>query len=81
MEALSNAAGHFAFCCQGLGPHVPLKAGVSANQYKVLPTDHVYPMRKHFSPDLSRFVSSRMALPQSMGHKGSVNGLRHMKIK
>ncbi len=40
-----------AFCWQGLGPLVPLEGRVTANQYKVVLNDHLYPMMKHFYPD------------------------------
>ena len=35
----------------GLGPLVPLEGRVTANQYKVVLSDHLYPMMKHFYPD------------------------------
>ncbi len=37
-----------AFCWHGLGPLVPLEGKVTANQYKVVLSDHLYPMMKHF---------------------------------
>ena len=40
-----------AFCWHGLGPLVPLEGRVTANQYKVVLSDHLYPMMKHFYPD------------------------------
>ena len=36
-----------AFCWHGLGPLV------TANQYQVVLSDHLYPMMKHFCPDVS----------------------------
>ena len=39
------------FCWHGLGPLVPLEERVTANQYKVVLNDHLYPMMKHFYPD------------------------------
>ncbi len=40
-----------AFCWHGLGSLVPLEGRVTANQYKVVLSDHLYPMMKHFYPD------------------------------
>ena len=40
-----------AFFWHGLGPHVSLEGRVTANQYKVVLSDHLYPMMKHFYPD------------------------------
>ncbi len=40
-----------AFCWHGLGPLVPLEGTVTANQYKVVLSDHLYPMMKHVYPD------------------------------
>ena len=37
-----------AFCWHGLGPLVPLEGRVTA---KVVLSDHLYPMMKHFYPD------------------------------
>ena len=39
------------FCWHGLGPLVPLEGRVTANQYKVVVSDQLYPMMKHFYPD------------------------------
>ena len=39
------------FFWHGLGPLVLLKGRVTANQYKVVLSDHLYPMMKHFYPD------------------------------
>ncbi len=40
-----------AFCRHGLGPLVPSEGRVTANQYKVVLSDHLYPMMKNFNPD------------------------------
>ncbi len=40
-----------AFCWQGLCPRVPLEGRLTANQYKAVLTDHLYPVMKHFYPD------------------------------
>ena len=40
-----------AFCRHGLGPLVPLEQRVTSNQYKVVLSDDLYPMMKHFYPD------------------------------
>ncbi len=40
-----------AFCWHVLGPLVPLEGRATANQYKVVLSDHLYPMMKHFYPD------------------------------
>lgn len=37
-------------------PVVPLKVRFTANQYKVIPTDHLYPMMKCFYPERSGHV-------------------------
>ncbi len=37
-----------AFSWHGLGPLVPLGGRVDANQYKVVVSDHLCPMMKHF---------------------------------
>lgn len=39
------------FCWNGLGLLVPLMGSVTANQYKALLTDHLYPMRQHICLD------------------------------
>ncbi len=41
----------WAFCLYGLGPLVPLEGRVTADQYKVVLSDHLYPVMKHFYPD------------------------------
>lgn len=40
-----------AFCWHGLGPLVPLEGEVTANEYTVILSDHLYPMMRHFYPD------------------------------
>ncbi len=40
-----------AFCWHGLGSLVPLEGRVTADQYKVVLSDHLYPVMKHFYPD------------------------------
>ncbi len=40
-----------AFFWYDLGPLVPLEGRVTANQYKVVLSDHLYPMMKYFYPD------------------------------
>ena len=42
-----------AFCWRDLGPLVPLEGRVTANQYKVVLSHHLYPMMRHFYPDES----------------------------
>lgn len=39
------------FAGDGLGPLVPLEKRVTANQYKVVLSDHLYPAMKHFYPE------------------------------
>ncbi len=39
------------FWWHGLGPLVPLQGRVTANQYKVVLSDHLHPMMKHLYPD------------------------------
>jgi len=68
----------YAFCWHGLGPLVPLKGRVTANQYKVVLSHHLYPMMKHFYPD--GVVSSKMTMPKFTGHEGSLNALMSMKM-
>lgn len=45
----SCAVGHF--CCNGLCPHVPLEQSITANQYKLILSDHLYPVMKHLYSD------------------------------
>ncbi len=45
--ALLCCGGHFA----GMGPLVPLEGRVTADQYKVILSDHLYHLVKHFYPD------------------------------
>ena len=40
-----------AFCWHDLGPLVSLEGRVTANQYKVVLSDHLYPIIKHFYAD------------------------------
>ncbi len=40
-----------AFCRHGLGPLVLLEGRVTANQCKVILSDHLLSMMKHFYPD------------------------------
>ncbi len=42
-----------ALCWHGLGPLIPLEGRVTANQYEVVLSDHLYPVMKHFYPDAS----------------------------
>ncbi len=56
---------------------VPLEGRVTASQYKVVLSDHLQPIMKHFYPDGS---SSRMTMPPSIGHEVSLNGLMSMKM-
>ena len=49
------------------------KCECTCNLYKVVLSDHLYPMMKHFYPD--GVVSSRMPISTSTGHEGSLNGL------
>ena len=42
----------YAFFWHGLGP-LPLEGRVITNLYKVALCDHLYPMMKHFYPDMS----------------------------
>lgn len=37
--------------CHGLGPLVPSEERVTANQYRVSLSDHLYPVMKHVQPD------------------------------
>lgn len=37
----------------GLGPLIRLEGRVAANQYKVILSDHLYTVMKHFYPDRS----------------------------
>ncbi len=39
-----------AYSWHSLGPLVPLEGRVTANQYKVVLSDHLYHMMKHFYP-------------------------------
>lgn len=41
----------YLFCCHGLSPLVHLEGRVTANRYKILLNDHLYPKMKHFYPD------------------------------
>lgn len=59
---------------------VPLEGSVTANQYKSLRTDHLYPMIKHFCSILMGVVSSRGTPPLITGHNGSLNDLMRMKV-
>lgn len=49
--------GHFRW--HGLAPLVSLEGRVTANKYKVLLTDHVCPVMKHFYPDGCSFHTHR----------------------
>ncbi len=42
-----------AFCWNDLGPLILLAGRVTANQYKVVLSDRLYPVMKHFYPDES----------------------------
>ena len=57
-------------CCGGhcAGILVPSDKTVTANQYKVVLTDHFHPMMKYFYPDESGL--SRMTMLPSIGHDG-----------
>ena len=61
-----------AFCRHGLDPFIPLAGRVTANQYKVVLSDHPCPKMKHFYPDGSGLFH--------IEHEGSLNGLMSMKI-
>lgn len=54
-----------------LGLLVFFKRRVTRNQYRVVLSDRLYPMIKHFCPDLSLLPGRQM--PRSTQHKGSVN--------
>ena len=45
-------------CWHGLGPLVPLEGWVTAIQYKVVLSHHLYPMMKHFYPDGSGLLQN-----------------------
>ncbi len=67
-----------AFCWHGLGLLVPLEWRVTASQDKL-----VLSIRFILWWDISILVgvfSSRMTMPSSIGHEGSLNGLMSMKI-
>lgn len=61
------------FSCHGLGQLVPLQGRVTANQYKVISSDHLYPMIKYFYPDGS-------GLLQDDNASGSTEALMSMKM-
>jgi len=57
----------YAFCWHGLGPLVPLERRVTANQYKVVLSDHLYPMMKHFYPDGSGLQDDNAPIHRARG--------------
>ena len=66
----------WAFFWHRPSPLVPLSGRVTVDQYKVVLTDHLYPMMKHFYPDSSGVP---MTVSPSKNHKGSLKGLTSMK--
>lgn len=40
-----------AFCWHDFGPLAPVERTVTGNQYKVVPSDHLYAVMKHFYHD------------------------------
>ena len=62
-----------AFCWYGLGPLVPLEGKVTVNQYKVVLSDHLYPVMKHFYPDGSGFFQDdNTPIHRAQGNRGKV---------
>lgn len=69
------------FSQHGLRPLVPLEGCITANEYKVILTDHLY----HLYPIIKRFYpngvfSSRMIMSFSTGHDSSLNCIMSVKM-
>ncbi len=65
-----------AFCGHGLGPLVPLEGRVTANQYKVDLSDHLYPVILN----ISWTFLILMGVVSSIGQAGPPNGSMSMKM-
>lgn len=67
------------FCYHSLGPFVPLEGRVSANQFKVVLSEPLFHMMKHFYPSGSGLFQYDM-VPLWPGHEGPQNGFLSMKM-